>query len=44
MIDIGVEDPINVYSNIEGGVGILGSYVVVSKIVDIFSLTGTFLK
>ena len=42
LIDLGISDPIKVYSNIEGGAGILGSYVVVPKIVDIFSFTGTF--
>lgn len=42
MIDIGVADPIKVYSNIDGGIGILGSYAVEPKVIDIFSFTGKF--
>ena len=42
VIDIGFAEPIKVYSNIEGGTGILGSYVVEPVTVDIFSLPGMF--
>jgi hypothetical protein len=40
VIDLGVTEPIKVYSNIEGGVGILGSYVVEPVTVDVFTLLG----
>ncbi|MDR2232508.1 MAG: DUF4249 domain-containing protein [Tannerella sp.] len=40
VIDLGFAEPIKVYSNIEGGVGILCSYVVEPVVVDVFSLMG----
>jgi hypothetical protein len=42
MIDLGIAEPQKVYSNIEGGIGILGSYALCKKVVDMFDFTGTF--
>ncbi|MCC8096688.1 MAG: DUF4249 domain-containing protein [Tannerellaceae bacterium] len=44
MIDIGVADPIKIYSNIEGEIGVFCSYVVEPEVIDIFSFTGAFPK
>lgn len=42
MIDIGIADPIKVYSNITGGTGILGCHTLSSRTVDVLQYTGPF--
>lgn len=44
MIDLGISDPVQIYSNINGGTGILGSYVLDEKVVDILKTVGPFPK
>lgn len=43
LIDLGIADPVKVYSNIRGGLGILGSYAMApADTIDVISLTGPF--
>lgn len=42
LIDIGITEPIHYYNNIDGGVGILGSYVLDEKRIDVFKAVGDF--
>lgn len=42
MIDLGMADPVKIYSNIDGGVGILGCYTTAEKDVDPLETVGSF--
>lgn len=42
MIDLGIADPIKVFSNINGGVGILGCYTTSQIEIDVFEIVGPF--
>lgn len=42
MIDLGIADPVKVYSNITGGVGILGCYSTSETEIDVIKITGHF--
>lgn len=42
LIDLGMAEPIKMYSNIEGGVGIFGCYTTSEKNIDVFDFTGSF--
>lgn len=42
MIDLGLADPTKVYSNINGGVGILGCYTTATTEIDPFEIVGPF--
>lgn len=44
MIDLGVTEPIKYYSNISGGVGIMGAYVLDEKEIDVIQIIGRFPK
>lgn len=44
LIDLGMADPIKVYSNIDGGVGILGCYTTASSTIDVIEILGPFPK
>lgn len=44
MIDLGMADPVKVYSNINGGVGILGCYTTSESELDAYKLVGPFPK
>lgn len=42
MIDLGIADPVKVFSNIEGGVGILGCYTMAESEIDVMKIVGPF--
>ncbi|MCH5347672.1 MAG: hypothetical protein J1E63_11205 [Muribaculaceae bacterium] len=42
MIDLGVTEPIKLYSNIDGGIGILGSYSLDAVELDAIKILGPF--
>lgn len=42
MIDLGIADPMKVYSNVAGGVGILAGYSLDSRVVDVLEVVGPF--
>ena len=42
MIDLGIADPVKVYSNIIGGIGILGCYTKSESEIDVIKITGSF--
>lgn len=44
MIDLGLTEPLQTYSNIKGGVGICASYCLDEKEIDVFETTGPFPK
>lgn len=44
MLDLGLADPMKIYSNIEGGLGILCSYTSSQHTVDVIKLCGKFPK
>lgn len=44
MIDLGIADPVKVYSNIIGGTGILGCYTTDSRIINVIEQVGPFPK
>ncbi len=44
MIDLGIADPVKVYSNISGGVGILGCYTTAESEIDALKIVGPFPK
>jgi len=44
MIDLGIAEPIKVYSNINNGIGILGCYDTDDVVIDVFEIVGKFPK
>ena len=40
MIDLGIADPIKIYSNISGGIGILAGYTISQKTINVFDSVG----
>lgn len=42
MIDLGIADPVKVYSNISGGVGIMGCYTISETEIDVIKIIGPF--
>lgn len=42
MIDLGISDPVKIFSNIEGGVGILGCYTMAESEFDVMKIVGQF--
>ncbi len=44
MIDLGIADPVKVYSNISGGGGILGCYTTAESEIDALKIVGPFPK
>ncbi len=42
MIDIGISEPARIYSNVDGGTGIMASFNRTSKVIDVFDYTGPF--
>lgn len=42
MIDLGIADPVKVYSNISGGIGIIGCYTTSETEIDVIKITGPF--
>lgn len=44
MIDLGIADPIKVYSNISGGIGIMGCYTLSETEIDVIKIVGPFPK
>lgn len=42
MIDLGMADPVKVYSNISGGIDIMGCYTTSETELDVFKITGPF--
>lgn len=42
MIDLGIADPVKVYSNISGGVGIMGCYTISETEIDVIKIIGSF--
>lgn len=44
LIDLGMAEPVKVYSNINGGVGILGCYTTSTAEIDVFKTVGPFPK
>ena len=43
MIDLGIADPIKIYSNINNGIGIMGCYSTSHYVVDVFKIVGPIL-
>lgn len=42
MIDLGIAELTKIFSNIEGGVGILDCYTTAQKVIDVMQITGPF--
>ena len=42
LIDLGVSEPIKIFNNIKGGVGLFGTYTLDDQIVDVMKITGSF--
>lgn len=42
MINLGIADPVKVYSNISGGIGIMGCYTTSETEIDVIKITGPF--
>ena len=40
LIDLGIADPVKVFSNINGGVGMLGCYTVSTAVIDVYKAIG----
>jgi len=42
MIDLGISDPTKIANNIDGGIGVFGTYSLASQKMDVIAIIGKF--